>query len=317
MTKRRRPTAGPDTATREEIGMRTAFVFEGGGSLAATQVGMLRALTEAGIRPDLVVGSSAGAINAVGFALEPTLAGIERLEMLWLSVKRRNVFPVSAWDLAHALMGRGGGVSSQKALRRLLDRDLGETNLDCLALPAHVVTTDLAGGDPVVLSKGATVQALLATTALPGVFPPVDVGGRLLYDGGIAAATPVLQADALGADISYVLPSLGRCDPESVPRGAVPVALRALSQLLGRASVNAVAVAHHEVRMLPTPNLETVNLFNFGNTPALIEEGERLVRAWLDVHQSRSGRSGVGHHRDGVVTGPRRTAIARAPAAGL
>jgi NTE family protein len=272
--------------------MRTAFVFQGGGSIAATQVGMLRALTKAGIRPDLVVGCSAGAINAVGFALKPNLDGIERLETLWRSVKRKNVFPVSAWSLAHALVGHSGGVSSHKALRRLLERELGETYLDRLELPAHVVATDLAGGDPVVLSQGPTVRALLATTALPGVFPPVDVGGRLLYDGGIAAATPVLQADALGADISYVLPSLGQSPPESVPRGAAPVALRALSQLLGHASVNAVAGAHHEVRMLPAPSLETANLFDFRDTPALIEEGERLVRAWLDDHQAAAGGQG-------------------------
>ncbi|WP_433223571.1 patatin-like phospholipase family protein [Microtetraspora malaysiensis] len=272
--------------------MRTAFVFQGGGSIAATQVGMLRALTEAGIRPDLVVGSSAGAINAICFALEPTLAQIERLEMLWYSVKRKNVFPVSAWSLAQALVGRGSGVSSQKALQRLLERELGETNLDGLALPAHVVATDLADGDPVILSRGATVQALLASSALPGVFPAVEIGGRLLYDGGIAAATPVLQADALGADISYVLP-LGRCAPESVPQGAVPIALRALSQLLGQASVNAIAGAQHEVWMLPAPSLETVNPFDFHDTPALIEEGERLVHAWLDGHRESGGRPGV------------------------
>src|SRR5262249_50449078 len=169
----------------------------------------------------------------------------------------KNVFPVSAWSLANALVGRGSGLSSQKALQRLLERELGETNLDGLTLPAHVVATDLAGGDPVILSRGATVRALLAGSALPGVFPAVEIGGRLLYDGGIAAATPVLQAEALGADISYVLPSLGRCAPESLPQGAVPIALRALSQLLGHASVNAIAGARHEVWMLPGPSLET------------------------------------------------------------
>ncbi|MEU9890528.1 patatin-like phospholipase family protein [Sphaerisporangium sp. NPDC051011] len=293
VTERRHLTAGPGAEAREEIGMGTAFVFEGGGSVAATQVGMLRALTKAGIRPDLVVGTSAGAINAVCFALEPTLARIERLEMLWYSVMGKNMFPVSAWGLARALVGRGSGVSSQTALQRLLERELGETNLDDLALPAHVVATDLASGDPVILSQGATVQALLASSALPGVFPAVDVGGRLLYDGGIAAATPVLQADALGVDISYVLPSLGRCVPGSVPHGAVPVALRALSQLLGHASMNAVALAHHEVWMLPAPCLETVNPFDFHDTPVLIEEGERLAHAWLDVHWDVGGRPGV------------------------
>ncbi|MBC6456554.1 patatin-like phospholipase family protein [Actinomadura sp. HBU206391] len=296
--------------------MRTAFVFQGGGSIAATQVGMLRALTKAGIRPDLVVGCSAGAINAVGFALEPTLDGIERLETLWRSVKRKSVFPVSAWTLAHALIGRAGGVSSHKALRRLLERELGDAYLDRLVLPAHVVATDVASGDPVVLSEGPTVRALLATTALPGVFPPVDVGGTLLYDGGIAAATPVLQTDALGAEVSYVLPSLGQSAPESVPRGAAPVVLRALSQLLGHASLTAIAGAHHEVRMLPAPSLETANLFDFRDTPALIEEGERLVSAWLD-DQAAAGDRHPSRIPARADTDRRRRVVGRAIPSGL
>jgi NTE family protein len=268
--------------------MRTAFVFQGGGSIAATQVGMLRALHAAGISADLVVGSSAGAINAVRFALDPTAAGIERLETLWTRVRRRDIFPVSAQDLLPALLGRGGGMTSNRALRRLLERELDGTDLADLTLPAHVVATDLASGDPVVLSAGPAVTALLATTALPGVFPPVEIGGRQFVDGGIASVTPVLQAEALGVDTSYVLPSIGPSDPESVPRAAAPVALRALSQLLGRASANEVAVARHEVHVLPAPSLGRANPFDFRNTPALIDEGERLVREWLRSHHPQA-----------------------------
>ncbi|GDY29020.1 patatin-like phospholipase family protein [Gandjariella thermophila] len=268
--------------------MKTAFVFQGGGSIAATQVGMLRALTEAGVAADLVVGSSAGAINAVRFALEPTAAGIDHLETLWSRVKRRDVFPVTAQDLLPALVGLGGGVASNRALRRLLERELGGTDLSELTLPAYVVATDLASGDPVTLSRGPAVRALLATTALPGVFPPVDIDGRRFVDGGIASVTPVLEAEALGAETSYVLPSIGPSDPESVPRGAGPVALRALSQLLGRASANEVAVARHRVYVLPAPSLGRANPFDFRNTRALIDEGERLVREWLHSHRPQA-----------------------------
>jgi NTE family protein len=148
-------------------------------------------------------------------------------------------------------------------------------------LPVHVVATDLSSGEPVTLSSGSAVQALLATTALPGVFPPVEVGGRQLVDGGVAAATPVRQADALGADLSYVLPSLGRCDPHTVPRGAGALALRALTLLLGHTSAHDVAAARHEVRVLPAPCLDHLNPFDFRNTPDLIEQGRQLAHTWL------------------------------------
>lgn len=268
--------------------MCTAFVFPGGGSIAATQVGMLRALTDAGIRPDLVVGCSAGAINAVGFAMDPTPAGVQRLEALWSRVKRRDIFPVSAQDLLHALVGRGGGVASNRTLRRLLERVIGELDLLDMVVPSHVVATDLACGDAVTLSAGSAVEALLATTALPGVFSPVEISGRLLVDGGIASVTPVLEAEALGAQTSYVLPSLGPCELGSVPRGAAAVALRALSQLLGSASACTVAVARHRVHVLPAPSLGRANLFDFRDTQALIDDGERLVRSWLHTHHPQT-----------------------------
>jgi NTE family protein len=280
---------GRHRAHSDEVapGVRTAFVFQGGGSIAATQVGMLRALCDNGIQPDFVVGSSAGAINAVRFAMDPSSASIERLETLWTTVKRKDIFPLSARELTEALLGMGDGVASSKALRRFLERELVDTRLEELPLPVYVVATDFASGDPVTLSEGSTVTALLATTALPGVFPPVDIDGRHLIDGGIAADTPVLQADALGAKVSYVLPSIGPSDPESVPHGAAPVALRALSQLLGRASAGEVAAANHTVHVLPAPSLGNVNPFDFRNARHLIDEGDRLVRVWLHDHDPR------------------------------
>ena len=133
-----------------------AFVFQGGGSLSAPQVGMLRALSEAGVRPDLVIGSSAGALNAVAFATDPTQAGLDRLEAVWMSLRRRKVAAFSARTLLAAALGRGDGLVSNSALRALLGSAALPATLDGTSIPAHVVATDLGSGAPVVLSDGPT-----------------------------------------------------------------------------------------------------------------------------------------------------------------
>ncbi|MBL7488752.1 patatin-like phospholipase family protein [Frankia sp. AgB1.9] len=268
-----------------EVAGRVAFVFQGGGSLAAAQVGMLRALTEAGIVPDLVVGASAGALNAVAYATDPTEAGIERVAAVWTSLRRKDVAPLSLRALAGGLIGRQDGLASSTGLRHLLESGLVATRLEHTVIPAHVVTTDLETGHPLVLSEGDTVQALLATSAYPGVFPPVTVDGQRLIDGGVSADTPVLQAESLGAMTTYVLPSVGptpgAATPEPVPHGAFALALRALNQILGNAARADMSAVHGTVYLLPAPGTTIVNPFDFRGTGALLAAGYRLTRAWL------------------------------------
>ncbi|MDT4997360.1 MAG: hypothetical protein QOD45_1428 [Pseudonocardiales bacterium] len=184
-------------ASAEVVG----FVLQGGGSLTAAQVGMLRALTEAGIRPDLLVGSSAGAINAVAFAAEPNISELARLEAMWMGLHRRHVAPMSLRTLLAALTGRGDGLFPDAGLRRQLEASLPVHDLSETSIPVHVVATDLESGSAVVLSTGDAVTALLASSAFPGLYPPVRLGGRHLIDGGVAADVPVLQAEALGASV--------------------------------------------------------------------------------------------------------------------
>jgi NTE family protein len=195
---------------------------------------MLRALLEAGIEPDLIVGSSAGAINAVAFAQHPTRAGLARLEHLWSGLRRATVFPINARDIIAGLAGRRDGLVSPRRLRALLARGLDTELLEHTPVPVHVVATDAATGQPVILSRGPALDALLASSSIPGVSPPVLFGGRLLTDGGIAADTPVLQAEALGATECYVLPAVMPSEPETA-RGAVAFLGRALSQMFDRA----------------------------------------------------------------------------------
>jgi len=186
-----------------------AFVFQGGGSLTAPQVGMLRALCETGLTPDLVLGSSAGAINAVAFATDPGPAGLDRLEAVWTSLRRRHVAPLSAPTLLAAVAGRGDGLVPNSGLRGLLASAAIARTLEGTSIPVHVVATDLASGAAVVFSDGETTEALLASCAFPGLYPPVRVGGRLLVDGGVSADVPVLQAEPYATSPSRC--RAGRC----------------------------------------------------------------------------------------------------------
>src|SRR5438067_2504740 len=148
--------------------MTTAFVLAGGGSLGAVEVGMLRALLEHGERPDFVIGSSAGAINSAYFALDPSTAGVAKLEGIWRALRREHIFPFGISSLIGLLLRRGHLVQSH-GLRRLLESHLTYRDLERAAMPLYVVATDLATGDEVLLSNGPAVEAVLSRAAIPAV----------------------------------------------------------------------------------------------------------------------------------------------------
>lgn len=291
----RKPRSGRSMArpngSRAGQAHSVALVFQGGGSLAAPQVGMLRALREAGLIPDLVLGSSAGALNAVAFASDPSLAGIGRLEATWKSVRRRHVAPLSTRTLLAAATGGGDGLVPSNALRGLLAAAEVPRTLEGCFIPAHVVATELASGAAVVLSAGETVSALLASCAFPGLYPPVELGGRVLVDGGVAADVPVMQAEALGAAVTYVLPAATLETVTSPPRGPLPVAFLALGHIRDSLARSQVAAAQGTVHLLPAPAGRGGNPVDFRDTSRLISDGYRLATAWLASHslQAASG----------------------------
>jgi NTE family protein len=165
------------------------------------------------------LGSSVGAINAVAFAAAPNMAGLARLETMWTGLHRRHVAPMSLRTLLAALTGRGDGLFPDTGLRRQLEAFLPVHDLSETRIPVHVVATDLESGSAVVLSTGDAVTALLASSAFPGLYPPVSFGGGRLIDGGVAADVPVLQAEALGASVIYLLPAAADVPSHTYGRG--------------------------------------------------------------------------------------------------
>lgn len=257
-----------------------AFVLQGGGSLAAGQVGMLRALLEAGIHPGLLVGSSAGAINAVAFAQNPTESGVDELQALWQGIRRSDVFPFRPRHLLHGLTGHSGGLIAPDRLHALLTKHIAVADLADTVTPAHVVTTDAATGLPAAHSTGPTLPALLASAALPGLFPPVELHGRLHIDGGVAADIPILQAEQAGATTSYVLP-MASPHPPHPGRSAVHNAVLATRHMLSRITADDVALARGQVHLLPAPTIANPSPLDFRYTRQLIRDGYDATTSWL------------------------------------
>jgi NTE family protein len=260
---------------------RVAFVLSGGASLGSIQVGMLKALFEAGITPDVLVGTSVGAVNAAWIAAWPGSEGVAKLEEIWLGLRREHVFPLG-WAAATGLLGKTNHLFSNRALRNLLERNLPYERLEHAAVPVHVVTSELKSGRAVVMSSGPAVPSLLASCAIPGVFPPVTVGQRELVDGGVANHTSIDAAVRLGASRIYVLPISYPWLYEE-PTNALGMALQALARLVAQRLESEVAAYQNAAEIIVIPPLEpmAVSPADFSHTAELIEHGYESARKML------------------------------------
>lgn len=202
----------------------TAFVLSGGASLGAVQVGMLQALADHEIVPDIIVGTSVGALNGAHLAGNPTAAGVAELTELWRPLRTRDIFPVRPRAALAGLFGHETALTSSRPLRRLLERHLRFERLEDAPVPLQVIATDVLTGAEVRLSTGPAIEAVLASAAIPGILPPVEIDGRTLIDGGVANHTPVSAALTLGADRVYVLASSHDCHLATPPKGALLMA---------------------------------------------------------------------------------------------
>jgi NTE family protein len=267
---------------------RTAFVLSGGASLAALQAGMLRALYELGVAPDLLVATSAGAINASFVASRPqTVATARALGRIWRTLRRDDIFPVSPWVLAGGLLGKRDHLVAGNALRGLLERHLQLADLADSPIPLHAVAFDVDAGTEVLLSEGPALDAIAASAALPGVFAPVRLGDRRLIDGGVVNNTPISHAVELGAERVIVLPTMDRSFARPVQtRTAFGAALDALGLMMRSRLEADIARFSSEVELvvLPAPNPLDVMPMDFGHADRLVRDGFNAGRRRLAHH---------------------------------
>jgi NTE family protein len=241
---------------------------------------MLEALFERGIQPDLLVGTSVGAINAAFIATRPpSVQTATELQGIWRKLKRTHVFPVNPLAASLGLLGLRDHSVSAGSLRGILERNVQIRRLEEADVPLHVVATDVMSGQDVLLSSGSAVDAILSSAAIPGVFPPVSWESRLLMDGGIVNNTPISHAVNLGAERIVVLHALATAPLRHAPRGVLAAAAVGASRALTHRVAEDLARYRDDAELviLPAPDLEGIMPTDFGRAEELIGEG--LVRA--------------------------------------
>jgi NTE family protein len=265
---------------------RTIFVLGGGGNLGALQVGMLQAVLDRGIVPDEIVGCSAGAINAAFIASDPTPDGARRLSELWAQSQADIVQPFTRFDGVRLLTHRGVSLQSNAGLKRVLEQHLPHRRFEDFALPFHVVATSLThNAERWFGSTGDVIQPILASTALPAIFPPVHLDGEVLVDGGVLNNVPVSKAYELRPNRIYVF-HVGNFErPRPAPKRPIDVLLQAFS-------ISRSYRYETEIKQPPRPDVELVNLpsvnpgklrYNdFGRSAELMERARLATAAFLD-----------------------------------
>ncbi len=265
--------------------MTTAFVLTGGGSLGAVQVGMLQALNERGVKPDLLVGTSCGALNAAWVAGHGMSSeSLRELATVWTTLRRGDVFPVDARRVLRGLLGLSPSIVANRKLRRFIANHAGVDDLAQAQVPTHFVAADLMSGRGVLISTGDLTNGVLASCAIPGLLPPIEHGGAQLVDGSLARHAGISQAVDLGASVVYVLPTGAPCALPRPPRSAIGVALHSLTLLINQRLIHEISTidAGAVVMLLPPLCPLAVSAADFSQANELITRAHRSSLQWID-----------------------------------
>jgi len=266
---------------------RTAFVLSGGGNQGVSQVGMLRALLERGIVPDVVIGTSAGALNGAAVAYAPNLTGIAQLASVWEQLQSDHVFPGGRIHRAWNVVRRGTHLFGNEGLAALIHHSTPARSFSDLEIPLRVIATDLDTGEEVVLARGPLKPALLASTALPGVFPIVVHGGRRLVDGGVVNNVPLWHALSGPVDRVFVL-NVSSGTGDHAVRSPLDVVMtsfmHARNQRYELERRFAIEIEHVDIIELPRPR-DARELFDFSGAAELIQSAYELSMVKLDEYE--------------------------------
>lgn len=266
---------------------KVALVLSGGGPLAALQIGAVKALVATGIKLDIAVGTSAGSMNAAGIAFDPTPAGVDRLERNWRNLKDQDMFPGGRFKASWArMLVKGNRVFENSGLKKVMEDTVGlDARFEDAAIPLAVTATDLETGSERVFTSGPLMLPLLASAAMPGIFPPIEIEGRLYIDGGVADNVPISPAVAMGAKTLYVMDSTSHSHQRRPLARPIDYLLHAFS--LARSQRLGLDLEHYKdkvkIIMLPTPKLDFfVPFASLEHTPKLIDLAYESTARFLE-----------------------------------
>lgn len=265
----------------------TAFVLSGGGNLGALQVGMLQALAERHITADVVYGCSVGALNGATYAAAPTRAGVAALVENWraMTADASSVMPSSFVPNPVQLVRKGESLHANEGLRATIEKFLGPVRrFDELSLPFECVATDVDRGVEHWFTDGNIVDPILASAALPAVYPVVRIDGRRYVDGGVVDNVPVERAVEAGARTVYVLHCGMHGRPNSTVRRPIDAALIAYWISRNHRLAHDLARVPNRVNVivLPPGDRPEIRFDDLSRTPELIEQGHKLAGVYLD-----------------------------------
>ncbi|NML14546.1 patatin-like phospholipase family protein [Azohydromonas caseinilytica] len=249
---------------------RIGLALGGGAARGFAHIGVIQVLEEAGIKPSLVVGTSAGSLVAALYA-----SGLNGAQLGQLAVAM-DESAITDW----AFPGRG--LLRGEALARYVREQTGAKPIEKMKLPLGIVATDLDSGAPILFQRGDTATAVRASSAVPAVFQPVRIGSREYVDGGLVSPVPVRFARQMGAELVVAVDITS--PPEGQPTGD------AMRMLLQTFSIMGRSINHFELReadLVLRPRLDGVSSADFTARKRAIQAGREAAQALLPQLRQR------------------------------
>jgi NTE family protein len=290
----------PQTLRKERRMSRVSFVFSGGGARGALQVGAMRALTEAGILPDHMVGVSIGAANAAYLAINGvSLQSIDRLADLWIAGTRHDPLPTNPFRIALSALIHSSDDQFYERLREsfisfglnpaLSFKDLTDIQLTIVASDLNTGTPILFGNIPGAYDDDLILDAVLASASIPPWIKPRERNGRLLADGGVVSGLPIEPAISQGSTEIYALDLRELREPQEGEHGWMSLMDKLMFSVFSREKELELALAATQgiqVRMIPLVPPEPVGISDFHHTRELIEQGYSITRRTIQTWQT-------------------------------
>lgn len=272
-----------------------ALVLSGGGVLGALQAGILRALFRTPYRPDLIVGTSAGALNGAFLSFQPDAKGADELVTIWSSLRDKSLFMFNPLRIAYQMFTQKLCLFNSDLLKELVEQYAPADDFGATKIPLYITTTNLSKGRKEVFHEGPISRAVLASTALPGFFCPVEIDGDQYVDGGVLANLDLETALDLGATEILAI-DLSRCIDGQRPDSMVSLWMQTLDVIQReRVEREMARLAPKAHITLIQPGIETTrSLSSFSAVEQLMDEGQAFGEKVIDAYREPDGRLEAG-----------------------